>query len=167
MVDISLGHKKSRNLILISVEVRSMNREVGYDPVVPMLPWQHIDMVEMAIYVDLCMSAQIWICLNMVARWWRGGWWCGEGGLLTVHVVMTTHWHSRNAHLWRSLYQCPNMVICLNMVVRWWLGGCHNCQHTSLTADMVNYGDPVVQSNRSGRYVHMVMYICYKSNAQQ
>ena len=70
-----------------------------------MLPWQHIDIVEMAIYGDLCMSAQIWICLNMV--------------------------------------------------VRWWLGGCHNCQHTSLTADMAKYGDPVVQSNRSGRYAHI------------
>ena len=89
----------------ISVEVRPMYRDVGYDPVVSMLPWQHIDIVEMPIYGDLCMSAQIWICLNMV--------------------------------------------------VRWWLGGCHNCQHTSLTADMAKYGDPVVQSNRSGRYVHI------------
>ena len=32
---------------------------------------------------------------------------------------------------------------------------CHNCQHTSLTADMPKYGDPVVQSNRFGHYAHI------------
>ena len=29
--------------------------------------------------------------------------------LFTGHVAMTTHWHGRNGHLWRSLYECPNM----------------------------------------------------------
>ena len=78
---------------------------------------------------------------------------------------MTTHWHSRNAHLWRSLYECPNMDMPKygGEVVTWRMSQLSTHQSDCRYGQIWRPSCPEQQIRPLCPY--MVMYICYKSNA--
>ena len=76
---------------------------------------------------------------------------------------MTTHWHSRNAHLWRSLYECPNMDMPGGDVVTWRMSQLSTHQSDCRYGQIWRPSCPEQQIRPLCPY--MVMYICYKSNA--